>query len=88
MQISVNCFIYGAETFFSAKTQKNYHTLSLLVDGSSCRFFVDDETWAGFVKSKPFGAFDKSGAPTPAVILFDIRFTEKGVRADLAGVVE
>lgn len=88
MIINVSAFVYGAETFFSAKTQKNYHTISLLVDGASARFFVDDTIWAEVVKSKPFANFDKTNAPTPCVVAFDIRFTDKGVRADLVGLGE
>lgn len=86
LQIKVNAFIYGAETFYSAKTSKNYHKVSLLINKVSATFFVDDKIWPDVVKSKSFQSFEKSnGAPTPVVVVFDLRFNERGLTANVAG---
>lgn len=86
MQIKVNAYLFGADTFYSAKSQKNYHTISLLVDKASCKFFVNEDKWGAIIKSKAFNNFDKSGAPTPANVVFDIYFNDKGLNASVVSI--
>lgn len=78
--------IYNASNFHSNKTNKDYHKVGLILDGTAGEFFVGDKVWTELVKSPIFNVLNATLIPQPCIAQLEIRFTDKGPRVDVVGI--
>lgn len=86
MQIKTTAIVFTADTFHSNRTNQDYHSMGMLLEGAATKFFVGDKVWAEVVKQPWFNAVCASHEPTKVEVDLEIKFDEKGAKVYLNGV--
>lgn len=80
MKIQVPAVIYSFGSFHSNKTNKDYHTIGLIVEGQPKNFFLSQQVAQSFLVMPMVKKFMDSGkAPTPCIAMLNIIFRERDV---------
>ena len=84
MQIKTTASLYGISQFHSPKTDRDYTTASLIIDGAAAAHFVGDKDKKTIMDSPAVARFyENKRMPTQVTAVFDLVFTDTGVRVNL-----
>lgn len=86
MKIETNAALYKVDNFHSNKTNKDYFTISLIIEGQAGTFFVGDRTFQDIVNSPLYANLQKSGIPQPCTAYLDVRLSDKGASVNVTSV--
>ena len=86
MKIETEAFLMGSTDIHSAKSNKDFVKINLIVEGEFTGFFTRKADGDRIRTSKPFAELAKTHAPTKCVATLDVKFTQKGVFCDLVGL--
>lgn len=86
MRIETEAFLMGSQDIHSAKSNKDFVKINLIVEGEFCGFFTRKQEGDRIRTAKPFVELNKTHNPTRCVATLDVKFTQKGVFVDLVGV--
>lgn len=86
MRIETEAFLMGSQDIHSAKSNKDFVKINLIVEGEFCGFFTRKQDGERIRTAKAFAELSKSHAPTRCVAVLDVKFTQKGVFCDLVGI--
>ena len=86
MKIQTEAFLLGVTEIHSSKTNKDFLKFSFVLEGDCVNFFTSKSYGEPFTKKKCFAELAKTHAPQKCVIVVELRFTEKGIFADLREV--
>lgn len=86
MKIETYAALYKVDSFHSNKTNKDYHTLSLIIEGQAGTFFVSDKTYNEVIKSPIYNVLQKSAIPQVCTAVLDIRLSDKGAQVNVDSI--
>ena len=86
MRIEIEAFLMGWSDIHSAKSNKDFVKINLIVEGEFCGFFTRKADGDRIKTAKAFAELQKTHAPTRCVAVMDVKFTQKGVYCDLVGI--
>lgn len=86
MRIETEAFLLGYQDIHSAKSNKDFVKINLIVEGEFSGFFTRKSDGEKMKTTKPFVELNKNHAPTRCVAVFDVKFMQKGVFVDLVGI--
>lgn len=86
MRIETEAFLMGSQDIHSAKSNKDFVKINLIVEGEFCGFFTRKQDGDRIRTAKAFAELNKSHVPTRCVAVLDVKFTQKGVYCDLVGI--
>lgn len=86
MRIEMEAFLMGSQEIHSAKSNKDFVKINLILEGEYCGFFTRKQDGDRIRTAKAFAELNKTHAPIKCVALLDVKFTQKGVYCDLVGI--
>ena len=86
MRIETEAFLMGSSDIHSAKSNKDFVKINLIIEGEFCGFFTRKSDGDKIKTAKPFAELHKTGAPTRCVAVLDLKFTQKGTFVDLVSI--
>ena len=86
MRIETEAFLMGSTDIHSAKSNKDFVKINLIIEGEFTGFFCRKADGERIKTSKPFAELNKTHAPTRCLATLDIKFTQKGVFTDLVAI--
>lgn len=86
MRIETEAFLLGSQDIHSAKSNKDFVKINLILEGQFFGFFTRKTDGDRIRTAKPFTELNKTGQPTRCTAVMEVKFTQKGVFCDLVGV--
>lgn len=86
MRIETEAFLMGSNDIHSAKSNKDFVKINLIIEGEFCGFFTRKSDGDRIKTAKAFAELAKTHAPTRCVAVLDLKFTQKGTFVDLVAI--
>ena len=86
MRIETEAFLMGSSDIHSAKSNKDFVKINLIIEGEFCGFFTRKSEGDRIKTAKPFAELAKTRAPVRCVAVLDLKFTQKGTFVDLLAI--
>ena len=86
MRIETEAFLMGSSDIHSAKTNKDFVKINLIVEGEFVSYFTRKVDGERIKTAKPFQELNKSHAPTKCVAELELKFSQRGTFVDLVGI--
>ena len=86
MRIETEAFLLGSNDIHSAKSNKDFVKINLIVEGEFVGFFTRKNDGDRIRAAKPFQELAKQRQPVRCVATLDIKFGQKGTFVDLVGI--